>query len=182
MKYILAIATLGVLGTTALVAQDGPRGMFKQLDRDGNNVVTHEELLNEARQHFADFDHDGNQLIELAELPQEMPLRGPQKRRLERVKDRMEKRAERRDESHEPRMTVEEVEDRMRHSRIQFMARMDRDEDEQLTVEEFAAPLIKRFKKADIDGDGNVTLEEFEDTQKNMRRGRRDKRGKRQSY
>ena len=60
-------------------------------------------------------------------------------------------------------------------TRMKFMARMDRDGNEQLTVEEFAAPLIKRYKRADINGDGTVTQAELEEM---LERGPRERRGR----
>lgn len=165
MKHIL-LATIMFTGATAVSAQDGPRDMFNRLDADKSNIVTHAELMAEAQRKFAEFDANNDGIVTLAELPQEMPLRKQQQKRLERIKSRQNARAERRGDDWQPRLSPEEIESRMTKTRLQFMARLDKDGNEQLNVSEFAAPLIKRFKMADADGDGNVTRQEFEDALK----------------
>ena len=181
MKYILTITAATLIGSMAVSAQDKPRGMFDQLDQDKNGIVSHAELMNEVRKNFAEFDRNGNGVIVLDELPEQMPLRGRGQHTLEKMKERFEKHAEKRGDKRGPRVSPEEIEDRMRQSRIQFMAHLDRDENEQLDMTEFAAPMIKRFKRADINGDGSITADEFESAQKRMHKKRGGKRMKRQN-
>lgn len=176
MRKIVVTSVFALMASMAAQSQDNPEGMFEKLDRDGNNIVTHQELMAEAKVHFSEYDTNADGLISLNELPELMPIRGPRKHRFEKIKERMEERQEVHGDDAPPRMSIEGVEKRMQPTRLKFVARMDKDHDEHLSLEEFAAPFIHRFKKADADGDGNVTLAEHEEARANARHERGDMR------
>lgn len=184
MKKIVIAATVTCAVSASLLAQDntprGPHEVFRQLDLNANGIVTHNELMQEAQKKFAEFDQNQNGNVGLDELPDKMPL----SRRAERRFAHMQEKAEvhlnagtDRGKRRGLRLSPEEWVEKMRPSRIKFMARMDKDGNEQLTVEEMAAPLIKRFKRADINGDGEVTSAEFEQSLE-QRRHKRDRKMK----
>lgn len=187
MKKLAIAATVTFAISASLMAQEGePRGpqeAFRKLDLNANGVVTHSELMQEAQKKLAQFDQNQNGVIVLEELPEKMPLPARAERRLAHMKERAEAReqaGEAREHAGEerrgrrgPKLSLEEREEKMRPTRIKFMARMDKDGDEQLTVEEIAVPMIKRFKRADVNGDGEVTQAEFEQSMEQ----RRHKRG-----
>ncbi|MEX0300696.1 MAG: hypothetical protein AB3N28_16595, partial [Kordiimonas sp.] len=64
-------------------------------------------------------------------------------------------------------------------SRLTYVARLDKDGDERVSVDEFAGRKIKRFKQADQNGDGSVTLQELEEASDKMRRHHRKMKQKR---
>ncbi len=184
MKRITIAVTLACALSAPLTAQDseprgpreGAREAFQQLDLNGNGVVTHDELMQEARKNFAEFDLDGNGTILLSELPDKMPLPPRAERRLAKMKDKVHSREQsgKRDEARRgPRISPEDRAEKMRPTRLKFMARMDKNGDEQLNVEEFSVPIIKRFKRADVNGDGDVTTAELEQTLEQRRHKRR---------
>lgn len=182
MKKIAIAATITCAISASLLAQDnrsrGPEEAFRNLDLNANGVVTHEELMLEAQKKLAEFDQDENGIVVLGELPEQMPLSPHAERRLAHMKEKAEARANSGEEQRDrrgPRFSPEERAEKMRPTRIRFMARLDKDGNEQLTVEEMAAPLIKRFKRADINGDGEVTIAEFEQSieQRKHKRGRK---------
>jgi len=184
MKKITIAATLACVLSVPLMAQDGePRGpregakeAFQQIDLNGNGVVTHDELMQEARKHFAEFDLDGNGTVLLNELPEKMPLPPRAERRLAKQKEKMQSReqsGERGEKKRGPRMSPEDRAEKMRPTRLKFMARMDKNGDEQLSLEEFSAPMIKRFKRADVNGDGGVTTAELEQSLEQRRHKQR---------
>jgi len=184
MKKITIAATLACVLSAPLIAQDseqrGPRGgvkeAFQQLDLNANGVVSHDELMQEARKHFAEFDLDGNGIVLLSELPEKMPLPPRAERRLAKQKEKAQTRRQsgQGDEAKRgPRISPEDRAEKMRPTRLKFMARMDKNGDEQLSLEEFSAPIIKRFKRADVNGDGNVTTAELEQSQEQRKHKRR---------
>lgn len=184
-KIAIAVSVLALAGLPAM-AQDGPKAGFKagvkeqfqEFDRNQDGVVTHDELMARAAQKFAEFDRDGNGVVLLEELPQQMPLSPRAERRLERMKERQQMRAQ--DDAgsrkgRHMRMSAEEFAAKHQPTRMKFMARFDKNADEQLVVEEFAAPMIKRYKRVDLNGDGMVTEAEIDEA---MERGARHMRGK----
>ena len=153
--HILALTTAAALPAAALQAS-GPDGgemqnRFFQADTNGDGVVSHDEMLTRAQDRFAEWDTDGNGFLALEELPREMPGMG--KRRM------------RHHESGEG-----DGEAKRKPTRMRFMARLDNDGDELLSLDEFTAPMIKRFKRVDADGDGAVTQAEFDEAKETMRR------------
>ncbi|TNE65226.1 MAG: hypothetical protein EP335_05920 [Alphaproteobacteria bacterium] len=153
-KLVVISGLLLVAGAAA--ADDKPRDMFADLDTNKDGVITHEEAMAKVRAKFAEFDKNKDGYLELAELPKEMPVPERMEKRMEKMKERMEERAERRGEEFDP----EDLERRGKPTRIQFIARHDRDGDERVSLEEFADRAIGHFKRADINGDGKVTKEE----------------------
>lgn len=181
MKTItIAVSTLALIGTAAEAAPGDRRAAFKEraqerfqtIDQNKDGTLSHDELMAQAQVRFDEFDQDGNGIILLEELPVKMPLPGRASRRLERMQENLDLKGA----SDEQRQRLEEKAEKRRPTRVKFMARLDRDENEQLDVEEFAAPMIKRYKRADINGDGSVTQSEFDEA---LERGMRKRRGER---
>ena len=192
MKKIATVATLTCILSASLLAQDDtPRGprqsakeAFQQLDLNGNGVVSHDEVMQAAQEKLAEFDQNGNGVVILSELPKKMPLPARAERRLAHMKEKAEARQQsgsdkqsgsQRGKKRGPRLSPEERAEKMRPTRMKFMARMDKNGDEQLSLEEFAAPLIKRFKRGDLNGDGQVTTAEFEQSMEHRKHKRNRK-------
>lgn len=186
-KLTIAVSLVGLMAT-AISAQPGPIGdykaeakeRFRSFDRNNDGVVSHRELMNEASEKFSEFDQDRNGILVLDELPLKMPVPERVQRRVEQLQQRGERLRLGRGESGSG-PAIEELVEKRSPTRMKFMARLDRDENEQLDVEEFAAPLIRRYKRADINGDGSVTEEEFDEA---LERGprRKHRRGMRRGH
>ena len=165
--FTIAVSTLALVATAAEAAPGDRKAEFKaraqerfqSLDQNKDGTLSHDELMAQAQSKFAEFDQDGNGVILLEELPVVMPLPERAERRLERMRENLDLRGA----SDAKRQRLEERAEKRRPSRIKFMARLDQDANEQLDVEEFAAPMIKRYKRADINGDGSVTQSEFDE-------------------
>lgn len=165
-KLTIAVSLIGLMAASAQAQPANVADMkaeakqrFVSLDTNNNGEVSHEEMMAEAARKFAEFDQDGNGILLLEELPVEMPLPPRGQRRLERMQEKYE--AQGGEESGLP--DPQERMERRKPTRIKFMARMDKDNNEQLDLEEFAAPMIKRYKRADINGDGTVSESEFDE-------------------
>ncbi len=183
MKKIPIAMTLTCILSASLLAQDDARHeprerakeVFRQLDVNNDQVVTHDELMLEAQKKFVEFDQNNNGAITLGELPEKMPLSPRAERRIAHMKDRADARQQAGAQRRGPRMPPDERAEKMRSTRIKFMARMDKNGDEQVNLEEFAAPLVNRFKRGDINGDGEVTTAEFEQSLEQRKYKRRGK-------
>ncbi len=179
MKTPTIAVSLMVLVATSVGAQEALKRDFKayakerfqELDVNRDGAITHDELMQQARQKFSEFDQDGNGIVLLEELPEKMPLSAKAQRRMERMQERREARQE--EGKRAPARSLEAFAEKHQPSRIKFMARFDKNGDEQLVVEEFAAPMIKRHKKIDVNGDGTVTEMELDEA---LERGMRHKR------
>lgn len=137
---------------------------FQEADANKDGLITHQEVMITVEKKFSEFDKNGDRYLELSELPKVMSFPGMAQKRLERrLEKRMDKIAEHsgREEA-DVRAHIEERIKKKR-SRLVFVARLDRDGDERISVEEFASRKIRHFKKADKNGDGSVTLQELED-------------------
>ncbi len=186
-KLMMAVALTGLVAAPT-VAQPGPstemmeaaKQRFQAFDLNGDGSVSYDELMTDAGKKFAGFDQDGNGILILDELPLEMPVPEHVSARRAHMKSRMEDRRRGAQPDNDQHF-AEAREERRGPSRMKFMARFDKDYNEQLNVEEFAAPLIKMHKRADINGDGSVTEAEFDEA---LERGPRHKRrgGKRQAH
>lgn len=184
MKRLMIAAAIVTASVPAL-AQGGPASdhvgpRFDELDLNADGTVSHDELMVEIRSRFDALDVDGNGFLELQELPKEMPMTAHGERRMERMKKRMERHAEKRDKP--PRMSAEELDERMRPTRLKFMARFDKNGDEKVDINEFGSPMFKRHKHADLNGDGSVTKAELEEAREHhkkrrMHKGHRRDRG-----
>lgn len=175
-NFTIALSLVGLMATSAQAQPENIGDMkaeakerFLALDTNNSGAVSHDELMAQAAKRFAEYDRDGNGILLLDELPLKMPVPPRMQQRIERMKDRAERRG-----SEAGRNAIEaRVYDRQ-PTRMKFMAHVDRDENEQLDLEEFATPLIKRYKHADINGDGTVTESEFDEA---LERGPRKRRG-----
>ena len=179
-RTVIAIAIATAVGAPA-IAQENPQTIFDRLDQNADGTVSYDELMVEVRSKFDEFDTDRNGLLELAELPAEMPLPERAERRIEKMKQRIEKRRAKMGEDFEPRFSPEELEERMRPTRMKFIARLDTNGDEVVDIDEFGAPMFKRHKRADLNGDGSITRAEVEElqAQRKMRKFRGEKRRQR---
>lgn len=191
-KITIAVSMISLLAASASAQPGNGAGFraaakerFQAYDINGDGAVSYDELMEDVGRKFAEFDQDGNGILLLDELPLKMPLPAHAAERIARKQERMQRhqsRASENPEEAQPRLSPEEMAEKRRPSRMKFMAKLDRDENEQLDIDEFAAPLIKRYKRADINGDGTVSEaeldESFERGQRRMhRRGMRHARG-----
>lgn len=191
-KITIAVSMISLLAASASAQPGNGAGFreaakerFQAYDINGDGVVSHEELMEDVGRKFAEFDQDGNGILLLDELPLKMPLPPQAAERIARKQERMQRhrsRALENPESLQPRFSLEEMAEKRRPTRMKFMAKLDRDENEQLDIDEFAAPLIKRYKRADINGDGAVSEAELEESferglQRMRHRGKRHARG-----
>lgn len=157
MRNFALVGLMAILTTPALGQEPssherlGPKQMFERLDANDNGVVTHAEFMIHNAQRFSEFDADADGFLTLEELPETMPIPLRAQRRLAKRQDRTQKRLEQQGVD----ANTSEMPERAR--RLRFIARLDKDGDERLSVEEFAAPPLKRFKFADVNGDGQVT-------------------------
>lgn len=192
-KFMIAMALTGLVAAPA-VAQPGPsaemraqaKERFLAFDLNTDGVVSYDELMADAGNKFAEFDQDGNGILILDELPLVMPAPPHAEARRARMQQRMEERRLSRDDMQGAaqggeRPSADAIKERRTPTRMKFMARFDRDHNEQLDVEEFAAPLIKMHKRADTNGDGSVTEAEFDQSLERGSRGKR-RHGKRQNH
>ena len=147
---------------------------FQKSDTDQTGIISHDEMMRGASEKFQEFDQNKDGYIELSELPKVMPI---PKKRLERIEKKRQKRQERAEaQGREP----DDVRPIRQPTRLKFVARMDKNNDERLSLEEFAAHAIKRFKKSDVNGDGDVTLEEARQAiEQKMHKRRHSKRNSR---
>lgn len=187
---VVSIAALLVASVAAGVSAtyDGPKAnfakeRFNNADTNKDGTVTHGEMMAQVQIKFNEFDKNRDGFIELQELPEELPVP-------ERMQERMQKRramkqermAERGHEMQEGQGDAEaHHEDRAKRTRIKFMAKLDRDGDERITVEEFSRKAARHFKRGDVNGDGSVTLAELEEAKKHHKKkrfqGKRNQRG-----
>lgn len=162
LKTLTTALLLGSAVTATVYAAPGGdrmKKMFEELDADKNGVVTHAEVMAKSQLKFNEFDKNGDGFLELAELPEVMPVP-------DRMKKRMEKRAKKLQERVE-RKGIEDIQEvAVAPTRLKFVARHDRDGDERVSVEEFSVRAIKMFKRGDINGDGTLTMAEAEDAVK----------------
>ncbi len=159
---MMSAALLGSLIAGAAFAAGGKGERFKEADRDGNGVITHEEMMAAVKVKFDAFDKNGDGFLTLSELPKEMPMPEHMEKRLEK---RMEKMAERAEKAGRD-FDEDEFEGKFKPTRLRFVAKHDRDGDEQVSLEEFSSRAVHMFKRADANGDGEVTKTEMEDAAK----------------
>lgn len=176
-RYAYGVILTSLIAVPAM-AQDGPGKMFDILDQNKDGKVSHAEVMAKAKKDFAEFDKNNDGMIVLDELPMEMPLREGHERFLKKIKERHEQKVEKGDRHGMGRMSPEDMEEKMRPTRMKFMARLDDNGDERLDLDEFAQPGIRRFKHADVNGDGTVTREEMEQTMGKRGHGKWRKRFK----
>ncbi|MFC4349857.1 EF-hand domain-containing protein [Kordiimonas lipolytica] len=152
---------------------------FNDLDSNKNGVVSHAEMMAKAQEKFAEFDKNSDGYLTLEELPKEMPIPEHARERMKKRAERMKERMDERGEDFEP----DDMPDPSgpRHgrfegkpTRLHFIAKHDRDGDERISLEEFAAKPVGHFKRMDVNGDGEVTKAELLEAAK----ARRMKKGK----
>ena len=172
---LAALAAFVMIGAAGAHADDHEGGMkrFEDADKNSDGIVSHDEMLASVQAKFSEFDKNGDGYIELAELPKEMPVP-------EHMKERIEKRkAEMSDEQKERFEKKMENREKRKPSRIDFVARMDRDGDEKISLEEFSKRAVQHFKRADQNGDGEVSKAEAEAVKhhRDMKKGKQGHKG-----
>lgn len=175
---IVSAALLGTIIAGASFAAGGRGERFEELDSNGNGVVTHEELMAAVKARFDMFDKNDDGVLTLEELPKDMPVPEHAGKRFEKRMERMAERAEKEGRD----MDEGELQSRFKPSRMQFIAKHDHDGDEQVSFEEFSSRAVAMFKRADGNGDGEITKTEMEEAAKYRHFGKRggwDERGKR---
>jgi Ca2+-binding EF-hand superfamily protein len=163
---------------------------FNEVDTNKNGVISHDEMMAKPSERFQAYDKDNDGYLTLSELPKLMPVPEHLKMRMEKRYENMrERHADRGGEGAENEAQKAEkagrkakMLERRQPTRLKFVARLDRDNDERLSLEEFSAPAVKRFKHSDRNGDGEVTLEEAKQAAKRKIRKHMKKRGKGHRY
>jgi len=177
MKKTTVISTVSflVLGLTGFTAADQSERMdrFNKIDTNSDGVIVHEELMSQSKVKFDEFDKNKDGFLTIEELPEKMPV---PERVQKRMEDRKKKMAEKGKEFSEKHMKRYE---KRNPSRIQFVAKMDKDGDEQVSLEEFSTPMVRNFKRADLNGDGSVTKEEALEARSHRGKGKHSGKGKR---
>ncbi len=172
MKYVLkglAVSLLVGVASTASSAsiKEGMIERFNKADSNKDGQVTHEEMMSTIHKKFGEFDKNNDGYLELTELPKEMPVPRMMKEPMQEHLKKMAKRSGKDEAEIQERI---EARFKKKQSRLTYVARLDKDGDERVSVDEFAGRKIQRFKRADQDGDGSVTLEELEEASAKMRR------------
>lgn len=178
-KNLLIAASVGLLALPSLASPEGAMTRdamkakmlerFNAADADKNGVITHAEMMAKVSEKFNGFDKNKDGYLELKELPKIMPMSKKHKHMKKYKGDHHGgKNAKDMEKKMEKRMAK-------KHTRIKFIAKLDHDYDEKVSLSEFAKRKIKHFKRADENGDGNVTLAEMETAGKRMHRHRKMK-------
>ena len=157
---------------------------FKEADLNKDGLVAHGEVMKRVKEKFDSLDTNGDGFLELTELPKEMPMPQPMLKHIEGRKAKMKTRmAERGKEDGEMSKRMRSgMEGKSKEhgnlSRLKFVAKLDRDGDEKVSLDEFSVRALKRFKRHDLDGDGNISVAEMEKTSKHkmMKKRHKDKK------
>tara|TARA_R110002096_G_scaffold295347_1_gene489821 strand:+ start:211 stop:756 length:546 start_codon:yes stop_codon:yes gene_type:complete len=171
-SFLIGVASIGSFASI----KGGMLEQFKLADGNRDGLVTHDEMMVMIQKKFNEFDKNGDGFLELNELPKEMPVSDMMQKRMGK---RLKKMAKRHDGNEIQLRDHIEERFKVKHSRINYVARHDADGDERVSVEEFAGRKIKHFKRADQNGDGNVTLAELDETSKKMQHHHRKMKNKR---
>ena len=148
--------------------------MFDALDADKDGVVTKAEATARAKERFASLDANSDGKIILSELPETLPVPEGRQERMEKMRDLMEERHC----GDLPKRLEKRMDNRMEPpTRMKFMAKMDKNGDEVVTLEEFTSRPLKHFEHMDKDGDGKVTKAEAEKARAAMKDHYKKKKG-----
>ncbi|NVJ98462.1 MAG: EF-hand domain-containing protein [Alphaproteobacteria bacterium] len=179
-KKAIAISTLAIVAIPATHAASDKKDeflekRFKEADLNGNGVITHEEMMQGVQKKFAKFDKNGDGYLTLAELPKEMPVPDHVQERMKKRMERMKERAEEAERDFDPE-DMPPMGHKGKPSRLHFVAKHDKDGDERVSLEEFARKAVKHFKRGDINGDGEVTLDEAKEAMEHRHKGKHGKK------
>lgn len=181
------LSATAALGTAAKEPNHLPEHIqqrFIEADSNKDGVVTHAEMMLQVEKRFNVFDKNRDGYLVLQELPKIMPIPEHKKERMKKHKEKMKQRMAGR--GHEmpegmPEAMPAEMEERFgargKPTRLRFVAKLDRDGDERVSLEEFARKAARKFKRGDVNGDGSITLAELEETKKHhMKKRFKEKR------
>jgi len=165
--------------------QDMKLERFKEADTNNDGLLSHSEALARVKEKFDGLDTNGDGFLALEELPKKMPVPEHAQRRMERHKAKMKARMDERgqeDGQMSKKMQRRKEGQGKEHgklTRLKFVAKLDRDGDEKVSFDEFSVRAVKRFKKHDLDGDGNISLAELEKAPKHPKKKKHHRDGKR---
>jgi len=189
MKKTTAVSIATVLSATAAlgIAAKEPNYLpehiqqrFTEADSNKDGVVTHAEMMLQVEKKFNEFDKNRDGYLVLQELPKIMPIAEHKKERMEKHKEKMKQRMAKRDHKMPEGMSAEmenHFGERGKPTRLRFVAKLDRDGDERVSLEEFTRKAARKFKRGDVNGDGSITLAELEKAKKHhMKKRFKEKR------
>jgi len=169
LKLIALSGALYAAGGAAAADDNAPQKpgkMFAMMDTNNDGVVTHDELMAHVQAKFNSFDKNKDGYLVLSELPKEMPMPMHRKHGMKRF-HKGDGAGPKQDGSMGTGPMGSDARPPMKApTRMQFMARFDRNGDEKVSVDEFAAPAIRHFKVMDLNGDGKVTKDEAQEARK----------------
>ncbi|PCI64006.1 MAG: hypothetical protein COB37_03395 [Kordiimonadales bacterium] len=173
---LIAAASMIVFATVGVTAADDAEKMdhFKKADANGDGTVTHAEMTAAIGKRFAGLDKNGDGFIELSELPEDMSSVLPMRHIKKDMRENKRKMRENHSQDDEAlRGKKRKMMHRRKPTRISFIARLDKDGDEKVSLVEFAKKPTHMFKRADANGDGTVTSEEAVAAKSHRGRGAR---------
>ena len=179
MKNMIGITSVTLAAMLAVTAFDANAAYaakrmkkflpVEEFDLNGNGEITADELQQSLQNKFEELDADNNGVITLDDLPNILPLSEAQEERrqmrLERIQKRLEERGIEVDEDN--------LAERGLPTRVRFMARHDKNADEQVSFEEFSRPAERIFSRVDADENGTITEEEIKAAKQKARKMRR---------
>lgn len=155
LAITVAVGGLGIATSVAAHARQGNAQSFEQFDADGNGAITAAEMEAFAQAKFDTSDLNSDGFLDMDELQQQFMAR-----QSERMGDKMGERAEGRTPP-----PLEMMVGRM-------MDRLDANDDGMLGPDEMSSQRNgDLFAKADTDGDGSITLEEWDNMPRKGPRG-----------
>lgn len=139
--------------------------MFKRLDKNNDGTITHQEMMKQTKDRFDSIDKNSDGSIVLDELPKDPKELKKLLGRDGKMKRRHHGKKKQKGKDHKKGDHKMRVHKRRAHkmNRISMMHRMDRNNDEMISFEEFSAPAIRRFKRGDRNGDGTITRAEVKE-------------------
>jgi len=168
---IIASAGLAYMGSFAALADSAPR-MFAQFDTDQDGRIAEAEVRAVTEAKFAALDTNGDKMLTLEELPQEMPVDPFVAERGARKAKQIAKRAARNGID----VDEEQIRQRMAPTRMKFMARMDKNGDEQVSFDEFSARAFRMFERVDSNADKYIDQAEADAAREKMQKRRKRRR------
>lgn len=155
--------------------------IFKKQDLNRDGVVSHAEMTKKVEEAFLALDKNKDKMVDYNELPEKMEelaalLHGKEEAKLraemrQKMKDMHSQKVKKHQDMKKPddkngegmkrHKVMKHREMKMPENRIDFIKFLDRNKDEKISMDEFMQPAIRRFKRADINGDGGITFDEM---------------------